>query len=617
MNDDLIQEIGLLLTQLRYARRSLEDIERSTARYASFAFASALAAGPRFGEPPMFGGALKVYVVNINDLAPGGGVAGLLEGLLGGLGRLFGGFFGGILGGTIGGVALPYMIAQVEKIAATFERIGKQLGVPKEPVPGSEKAAQPSGGGSFFDKLDELKAVVDAFTALFQAAGGDTKKAVETSNPMTPEATRWLAIVQTADSLVRGIALVIKGLTLLIPEVIGTLAMLITRLDSIKLAVVELLQFILRQALLLRGVALTVLFDTLAAAAKLASSILAILGITIQDFISSIFKIFNVVLDAALAAIEFLSKGLAKTIDALLKWLVETVTTALSVIGDTRIFRVAVYALQTLPYILPPLVMLIRDTDISPADRKSLDDAKKFSVSGPSFTGPAAATLPPFPKISDSLLDPTAVKSLHDTIGKSEGSVTKLMGDLFGDTSKGLLKLGSKLDEAASDRVFNEALDKHIGSLRERSKTLADSLDLAQKATKAAVDHPPATGLEVIAKAYEDWLGSPEGLQKLLGNITKFISETPTSGPEGEKSLAAKAIGPTTIDRPRATVEIDDLVIELVPPPDGKLPGGVPGVMKALSDHSPEEFLEAIVELMHEMDERGMRFGPGSILMQA
>src|SRR4051812_36846806 len=131
MDDDLVQEIGLLLTQLRYARRSLEDIERSTARYASFAFASALAAGPRFGEPPMFGGALKVYVVNINDLAPGGGVAGLLEGLLGGIGRLFGGFFGGLVGGTIGGVALPYMIHQVEKIAASVERIVKQLGVPK------------------------------------------------------------------------------------------------------------------------------------------------------------------------------------------------------------------------------------------------------------------------------------------------------------------------------------------------------------------------------------------------------------------------------------------------------------------------------------------------------
>jgi len=613
VDDELIREIGLLLTQLRYARRSLEDIERSTARYGSFAFASALAAGPRFGEPPMHGGALMVHVVNINDLAPGGGVGGLLEGLLGGIGRLFGGFFGGLAGGTIGGVALPYMIHQVEKIAATVERITKQLGAPKEPVPNGDKAA-PSGGASIMDKLDDVKGVVDAFTALFQAAGGDPGKAAGTSNPMTPEATRWLAVVQTADSLIRGITLVIKGLSLLIPEVIGTLALLITRLDVIKLAVVELLQFILRQALLLRGLALTVLFDTLAAVAKLAASILAILGTTIQDVLTSIFKVFNVVLDAALAAIEFLSGGLAKTIDALVKWLVETVTKALMVIGDTRVFRVAVYAIQALPYILPSLVLLVRGKQVGDANQAALNEAKKKSVSDPTLTGAAPITLPPFPK--GTLTDPAAVKSVRDAFGKAEGSLTTLMGDAFGDTSKGLQKMGVKLDEAASDKIFNEALDNHVKKLRDRSKTLSDALESAQKKTKDAVDHPPATGLEVIAKAYEEWLNSPQGLQTLLGNITKFIKETPTSGPEGERSLAAKAIGPATIDRPRATVEIDDLVIELAAPPDGKPPGGAPGVMKALGDHSPEEFLEALVELMHEMDQRGMRFGSGSLITQ-
>src|SRR5258708_3931410 len=322
MDNDFILEIGLLLTQLRYARRSLEDIERSTARYTTFAFAGALAAGPRFGEPPMFGGALKVYVVNINDLAPGGGLGNFLEGLLGGIGRFFGGLFGGFVGGTIGGIALRLLIWKIESIAAAVEGIVKGLGVPKEPTAkGGE--AESGGGSSFFDKLAEIKDVVTTFTALFQAAGGKPDEASKTANIMTPEATRWLATLQTADSLVQGITLVVKGLTLLIPEVIGALAMLIVRLDTIKLAVVELLQFVLRQALLIRGVVLTVLFDTLAAAAKLASEILAILGLTVQDIITSVFKIFGSVFDAALAAIEFLSSGLAKTIDALLKWLVD------------------------------------------------------------------------------------------------------------------------------------------------------------------------------------------------------------------------------------------------------------------------------------------------------
>ena len=39
--DALIGQIGLLLTQLRYVRRALEDIERSTARYASLSIAAA------------------------------------------------------------------------------------------------------------------------------------------------------------------------------------------------------------------------------------------------------------------------------------------------------------------------------------------------------------------------------------------------------------------------------------------------------------------------------------------------------------------------------------------------------------------------------------------------
>lgn len=612
--DELIQQIGLLLTQLRYTRRSLEDIERSTARYTTFTFASALTAGPRWGEPPLFGGALKVWVVNINDLAPASG--GLLEGLLGGIGRFFGGLFGGLIGGTIAGVALPVMIAQVERIAATVERIVKNLAPTTPPAKDGQNAAAKTGeSGSLFDKLGEIKDVVDSFTALFQAAS-DPKKAADTSNPLTPGATRWLMVLQTADALVRGITLVIKGLTLLLPEVIGTLALLLSRLDTIKLAVIELLQFILREALLLRGVALLILFDTLSAAAKLAANVLGILGLTIQDVITSIFKIFNSVFDAALAAIQFLSQGLANTIDALLKWLIETVVTAMTTIADTRIFRVAVYAIQSLPYILPALVLLVRNTSLSKTDSDALDSAKLLSITPTTFPGGSPPALPKFPDVSATLLDPKAVGGLRDTIDKSLANVIDLMGTVFGDTSKAAMQVGYKLDGAASDRVFTAALDKHIATLRDSAKTLAGTLDPAQAAAKAAVGAQPSSELALIASAYEGWLSSPSGLKSLLGNITAFIKETPTSGPEGATSLAAKAIGPSVIDRPRATVEIDDLVIELMPPPDRQLPGGIPGVMKALGDHSPEEFLQAIVELMHEMDQRGMRFGAGSPLLQ-
>jgi hypothetical protein len=622
MDGDLIHQMGLLLTQLRYARRSLEDIERSTARYTTFTFASALSAGPRWGEPPMFGGALKVWVVNINDLAPSG--PGLFEGLFGGIGRFFGGLVGGLVGGTIAGVAVPVMIAQVERIAATVERIVARLapsqktGEAAAASAATTGAATGAGGPSFLDRLDEIKGIIESFTALFQAASGKPEQAADTANPLTPEATRWLQVLQTADTLIRGITLLVKGLTLLLPEVIGTIALLISRLDVIKLAVVELLQFILREALLLRGVALTILFDTLSAAAKLAANVLGILGLTIQDVITSVFKIFNSVFDAALAAIQFLSKGLATTIDALLQWLISTVVTTLATVADTRFFRVIVYAIESLPYILPALVMLVTGSQLEDTDRKALEPAKGLSIQPATIPGNQPVDLPKFPDVAATLLDPKAIGTLNDTVNKSLGTITDLLGTIFGDTSKGLMQMSFRLDNAASDQVFNDALDKHIGELRVRSKTLADSLDVAQKAAQAGVDKKgQETGLDLIAKAYEGWLNSPSGLNSLLGNITKFINETPTSGPEGEKSLAAEAIGPSVVDRPRATVEIDDLVIELMPPPDQHLPGGVPGVMRALSDHSPEEFLQAIVELMHEMDQRGMTFGPGALVHQA
>jgi len=66
--DTIITQLGLLLTTMRYSRRALEDIERSTAKYTGLAFAPLFAEAPKFGQPPMLNGALKVYIVNINDL---------------------------------------------------------------------------------------------------------------------------------------------------------------------------------------------------------------------------------------------------------------------------------------------------------------------------------------------------------------------------------------------------------------------------------------------------------------------------------------------------------------------------------------------------------------------
>src|SRR4051794_14246794 len=140
-DDQIVTQMGLLLTQLGNMRRAVEDIARVTSRYAGFAFAEAFTPGAGFGAPPMRGGALLVYVSNISDLVSGGGIAGFFEGLLGGIGRFFGGLFGGLIGGTIGGVLLPVMIGQVDSIVGNIRDILNRLGI-RGGTPARAPAAQ-------------------------------------------------------------------------------------------------------------------------------------------------------------------------------------------------------------------------------------------------------------------------------------------------------------------------------------------------------------------------------------------------------------------------------------------------------------------------------------------
>src|SRR5262249_26331889 len=87
----------------------------------------------------------------------------------------------------------------------------------------------------------------------------------------------------------------------------------------------------------------------------------------------------------------------------------------------------------------------------------------------------------------------------------------------------------------------------------------------------------PQTGLEAIANAYEKWL-TGGGLQTLLGTITRHFTSK-----EGGTGIPQKVVE-GALDRPRATIRIDEVVIELEPaparppepPPSGQGPGDFP-----------------------------------------
>ena len=614
MGDDLLTAIGLMLTQLRVARRALEDIERSTARYNSFAFASALSAGASFGAPPMFGGALKVWIVNINDLAPGAG-GGFLEQLLGGLGRFLGGLGGGALGGILGGWKLPDMIGQIQKIADTVERILIRLGVDLSGAAKKDTGKKTEEPG-LLDTLNQWIGVMKAFTGLFQAGAGKPEEAQKTADSLTPGAERWLAIVKSASELMNGIDRVVQGLIFLVPIVVGALAELITRLDTIKLAILDLLQFLLQELFILRGVLLVTIYDTLSAAAKLASSILGILSVAMNSIAASIFKILQDIFDAAIATIKFLSDGLQNTVDTVARWLVDTIGDVLFSIGDSIVFREIVHIVDVLPAILPPLVYAIRGEDAF----KALDTAALTAAAGKTVAGPAAPGTPGArrsaglvspPLISTTLTPPADFATLSATVGTALSDVNAQLKSTFGTATGALNIMSQQLDDAAKDKTFTDGLKLHTDEVRANSKTLADALKLAQdQAIANAKAERPKTGLDVIAKAYEDWLAG-NGLQSLLTNVTEYF----------KKSAAAdvfkdKAVGPSAIDRPRATVDIQDVVIELEPPAppqpgpkEGELIAKEPGLTR-------DDLLKMLAELSHELTERGFKFAPGSLIMQ-
>src|SRR5262249_41522360 len=266
----IVAQIGLILGQLRFTRRAMEDIERSLARYGGVAVSTALQAGARFGEPPLLDGALQGYVVNINDLAPGVVGGGLLEALLGGAGRFVGGLLGGIAGGALGSMV---WIDRLATLAATIERILDRLGLRGGTSVNTPAASRTSAtsGPNLTEALPEIRRTIQALTGLFTAAasGPDAAGRALGQPPRTLAGQQWLDALATFSDVLQGMSLVVDGLTRLVVVLIGALATLVTRLDSIKLAIVDLFQFALRNVFLLRGVTLVTIYDTLSSIASL------------------------------------------------------------------------------------------------------------------------------------------------------------------------------------------------------------------------------------------------------------------------------------------------------------------------------------------------------------
>lgn len=611
--NSLTAQLQLVLTQLTAMRVGIDQIALATSRYAGFAFAEAFSPGGRFGAPPMIAGALAVHIVNIRDLVASSGIGGFFEGLLGGIGRFVGGLFGGIIGGTIAGVTLPVMIGMMDTIVTTIDRILDRLGIgggTPPPAPAGTDPATPTGalGASATDQLGELRAILDLATGLTETAASGTPAPERMQASLTPAAERWLDMLRTAQSLIGGLTRLVDGLVLLVPILVGSLALLVNKIDAIKLVIIELLQFVVRNVLVLRGLVLVTVFDLLASAARLGAGLVGILSETVRGALTGVFALLGTILQAALGIFEFLASGLQRTINALLGWLVDTLFVVLARLGDLRIFRLITHLVRVLPAVLPPLYELLRpagSASLSATQVTALTDAAALVIAEPAVPGTLpSASLPAMPNIADTIAPAAATAALQASLDTTRQALLRGVDDTLGALRTGLTDISSAMTamvRAELDRnatTFGPQLDR----VRTRAAEVADAFSAAERAARAR----PATGLEAIAQAYESWLVGT-GFRSMLDTLTENFRRT---APTDTGSIPG-AVATESVVAARASIEIADVVIDLTPPPARR------PVASVRDDTEIDGLTMRVLDHLDELRRRGMYHIPGAPMTAA
>ncbi len=569
--EQLLQQISLILMQTRFARRALEEIERNTARYGGVSFVNALSAGPRFGEPPLLDGALKVHVVNLSDLNPGTGLGGLIEGLLGGVGRFLGGFTGGLAGGAISAPILIALIPRITALMDTAERIvGQVREITREAAralealarlrgsPPAEQVAESAtvtGGNTLPAQTDMMRSLADLFRAAGSGEGGP---------PSAGPPESWLTTLYVIHRLVESISRLVDGLILLIPILVGAFAYLLSQIDVIKVKLLDLMQFALRNAFLLRGVALVVIYDTIAGIARLGAGIMRELNIAVTTVVAALFDAIGAVLRVAVEALRFIGGGLQRTMNGLLEWLRTGLGTFLIDIGRTDVFRLLHYLLRILPRILPALVVLVHDRSLNRDEMSLIQEAARMRLPGGQLTGGIPA-FTPFPNIGDLLTPRAETEALTREIEFASTRIFNAVDNSFGAVERGLTGIERRTREAARDAagLFAREDDPTLTRLRSQAGALADSLTPALDAARAQ----PASGLQAIADAYERWLVGG-GLRSVLSSLEEHFRRTPTAGAAAERTLAARivAAGAAVPEPPPVTIRIERVEVVVEPP---------------------------------------------------
>jgi hypothetical protein len=555
MNEDLIvTQIGLIFSQVRYLRMAVEQLERNTSRYAGIALDAAFAGPGGFGAPPMEAGALRVHVINIADLiAQDNSFLGVLGGLL----RAAGSLVGGLVSGAVGGVALPVTMAALAAATANIVQILRLIGFgeTRNRPEGEDQAESSSSVFALLDRIESVARELRQVLGLTNAQQQGTQPVAETETTRT-----WL-------DMMRVISHIVDGLIILVPILIGAFASMLVKIEQLKIAIVDMLEFAVRNMLLLRGILLVTIYDTVAAAARMIAGVLNVLGTAINGILGSIFRMLESALAAVMGAIEALSGMITRVVNALLPWLVNTVITILRNVGELRVFKMLFGFVQILPSVLPPIFELL-DKPLNATELGNLAsarDAMQAAAAAPASTD--LITLPEMPDFAAIEGVPEAMADAAAGISGAMAGAHSEVTQMFATAQRGMEGVANVMEAAVGPHGegLTSTLQDRVGGVITSAETLTQALRTARD-TAAATG---GTGLEAIAGAYERWI-TGTGLNEILERITTHFSENPAAAaPAGSilgriTAAAGSLLGLMDNTEPaRPTVEIGEVVVEI------------------------------------------------------
>jgi hypothetical protein len=255
--------------------------------------------------------------------------------------------------------------------------------------------------------------------------------------------------------------------------------------------------------------------------------------------------------------------------------------------------------------VLPPLYELMKPASAPPLSSTQLGllaTAARMTIPppalGPSTTLPSAS-LPPVPAFADLVAPQAAMTDLTNRLNHVRDELNQGLDRILGEVRNGFTELGTRFDTMVGDELTlsHTQYGAHLQTVRENSARFAEAVSAAEAAARLR----PETGLEAIARAYEQWLAGG-GLAMVLGELTRQFQQTP---PTAGGSIPGQIVG-EAVDRPRASIEIEDVVIDITTPTPVPGTGAPP-----LSDAQVDELFDRFEYRIHEREQRGHQAAPG------